>query len=104
MLQLADPFVHALRMHHNATYMFRDVESDVSTSQSTQSKTPYYHPGGGGGGVLRFGSDGGVPLKPPNPYPSLTLKRLGGGGLKGPPPRHFARLLCNAQSSRRDTL
>ena len=21
----------------------------------------------GGGGVLRFGSDGGVPLKPPNP-------------------------------------
>ena len=34
---------------------------------------------------------------------ALTLKRLG-GGLKGPPPRHFARLLCNAQSSRRDTL
>ena len=27
-------------------------------------------PGGGGGGVLRFGSDGGVPLKPPNLYPS----------------------------------
>ena len=24
--------------------------------------------GGGGGGVLRFGSDGGVPLKPPNLY------------------------------------
>ena len=24
--------------------------------------------GGGGGGVLRFGSDGGVPLKPPNQY------------------------------------
>ena len=35
---------------------------------------------------------------------SLTLKRLGGGGGLGPPPRHFARLLCNAQSSRRDTL
>ena len=29
--------------------------------------------GGGGGGVLRFGSDGGVPLKPPNPYPSLRV-------------------------------
>ena len=27
----------------------------------------------GGGGVLRFGSDGGVPLKPPNPYPSLRV-------------------------------
>ena len=27
-----------------------------------------------------------------------------GGGPKRPPPRHFARLLCNAQSSRRDTL
>ena len=27
---------------------------------------------GGGGGVLRFGSDGGVPLKP-NPYPSLRV-------------------------------
>ena len=26
--------------------------------------------GGGGGGVLCFGSDGGVPLKPPNLYPS----------------------------------
>ena len=33
----------------------------------------------------------------------LTLKRLGGGP-KRPPPWHFARLLCNAQSSRRDTL
>ena len=30
-------------------------------------------PPGGGGGVLRFGSDGGVPLKPPNPYPSLRV-------------------------------
>ena len=29
--------------------------------------------GGGGGGVLRFGSDGGVPLKPPNLYPSLRV-------------------------------
>ena len=29
--------------------------------------------GGGGGGVLRFGSDGGVPLKPPNPYLSLRV-------------------------------
>ena len=27
----------------------------------------------GGGGVLRFGSDGGVPLKPPNLYPSLRV-------------------------------
>ena len=27
-----------------------------------------------------------------------------GGGPKRPPPRHFARLLCNAQRSRRDTL
>ena len=35
---------------------------------------------------------------------SLTLKRLGGGGALKAPPRHFARLLCNAQSSRRDTL
>ena len=34
----------------------------------------------------------------------LTLKRLGGGPKRPPPPRHFARLLCNAQSSRRDTL
>ena len=32
-----------------------------------------YTPGGGGGGVLRFGSDGGVPLKPPNPYLSLRV-------------------------------
>ena len=23
--------------------------------------------------ALRFGSDGGVPLKPPNPYPSLRV-------------------------------
>ena len=30
-------------------------------------------PRGGGGGVLRFGSDGGVPLKPPNPYLSLRV-------------------------------
>ena len=29
--------------------------------------------GGGGGGVLRFGSDGGVPLKPPNQYLSLRV-------------------------------
>ena len=28
---------------------------------------------GGGGGVLRFGSDGGVPLKPPNQYLSLRV-------------------------------
>ena len=28
---------------------------------------------GGGGGVLRFGSNGGVPLKPPNLYPSLRV-------------------------------
>ena len=33
---------------------------------------------------------------------TLTLKWL--GGLGPPPPRHFARLLCNTQSSRRDTL
>ena len=32
----------------------------------------------------------------------FTLKRL--GGHDGPPPRHFAQLLGNAQSSRRDTL
>ena len=31
------------------------------------------HNPGGGGGVLRFGSDGDVPLKPPNPYPSLRV-------------------------------
>ena len=31
----------------------------------------HWHPGGGG--VLRFGSDGGVPLKPPNLYPSLRV-------------------------------
>ena len=31
------------------------------------------NPPGGGGGVLRFGSDGGVPLKPPNPYLSLRV-------------------------------
>ena len=29
--------------------------------------------GPGGGGVLRFSSDGGVPLKPPNLYPSLRV-------------------------------
>ena len=34
---------------------------------------PVYSPGGGGGGVLRFGSDGGVPLKPPNQYLSLRV-------------------------------
>ena len=33
----------------------------------------------------------------------LTLKRLGGGP-KRPPPWHFARLLRNAQCSRRDAL
>ena len=34
----------------------------------------YVNPGGGGGGtVLRFGSDGGVPLKPPNQYLSLRV-------------------------------
>ena len=37
--------------------------------------------GGGGGGVLRFGSDGGVPLKPPNPY----LSDKGHFGGKGYP-------------------
>ena len=36
---------------------------------------------------------------------SVNPKKTGGGGLLGPPlPRHFARLFCNAQSSRRDTL
>ena len=34
---------------------------------------------GGWGGVLRFGSDGGVPLKPPNLYPSLR-GHFGGKG------------------------
>ena len=34
---------------------------------------------------------------------TLTLIRLGGGH-DGPPPRHIARLLGNARSSRRDTL
>ena len=33
----------------------------------------------------------------------LKPKKTGGGGPKVPP-RHFARLLCNAQSSSRDTL
>ena len=36
-------------------------------------------PGGGGGGVLRFGSDGGVPLKPPNPVP-IFKGHFGGKG------------------------
>ena len=35
--------------------------------------SPHPRGGGGGGGVLRFGSDGGVPLKPPNLYPSLSV-------------------------------
>ena len=35
---------------------------------------------------------------------TINPKKTGGGGLKGPPPRHFARLLCNAQCSRCDTL
>ena len=52
--------------------------------------------GGGGGGLILS-----TPSQQTIPRP-LTLKRLG-VGLKGPP-RHFARLLCNAQSSRRDTL
>ena len=34
----------------------------------------YNDPGGGGGG-LRFGSDVGVPLKPPTLYPSFWRKR-----------------------------
>ena len=34
----------------------------------------YHIPPGGGGGVLRFGSDGGVPLKPPNQYLSFGGK------------------------------
>ena len=34
----------------------------------------------------------------------LTLIRLGGGGHDGPPPRHIARLLGNARSSRAATL
>ena len=33
----------------------------------------------------------------------VNPKKTGGGPLR-PPPQHFARLLCNAQSSRRDTL
>ena len=36
-------------------------------------------PGGGGGGVLRFGSDGGVPLKPPKPVP-IFKGHFGGKG------------------------
>ena len=39
---------------------------------------------------------------PPGPF-RVNPKKTGGGGLKAPP-RHFARLLCNAQSSHRDTL
>ena len=37
-------------------------------------------------------------------YWNLTYFDVWGGGGRAPPPRHFARLLCNAQSSRRDTL
>ena len=33
----------------------------------------------GGVGVLRFGSDGSVPLKPPNLYPSLRVILSGKG-------------------------
>ena len=36
-------------------------------------------PGGGGGGVLRFGSDGGVPLKPAKPVP-IFKGHFGGKG------------------------
>ena len=35
---------------------------------------------GGGGGVLRFGSDGGVPLKPPNLAVPIFKGHFGGKG------------------------
>ena len=40
------------------------------------SKTPLASPGGGGG-ILRFGLDGGVPLKPRKSYPLLGVIFLG---------------------------
>ena len=45
----------------------------ITMGSGKVSCTGEYRPGGGGGGVLRFGSDGGVPLKPPNLYPSLRV-------------------------------
>ena len=58
------------------------------------------NPRGGGGGI-RFGSDGGVPLKPPNPYPSLTLIRPGGGWNPPPPSTFRAIILRNFFSAHR---
>ena len=45
-----------------------DAEHDDRLRKFLQRCQP-----GGGGGVLRFGSDGGVPLKPLNPYLSLRV-------------------------------
>ena len=43
-------------------------------AQTQESVSCHNHdPGSRGGGVLRFGSDGGVPLKPANPYLSLRV-------------------------------
>ena len=51
-------------------------------------------PPGGGGGVLRFGSDGGVPLKPPNPYLSLRPFKGHFGGKGYPLLRVFSQENC----------
>ena len=51
----------------------RDFHFLYSLTYTSRSYPSVKFPGGGGGGVLRFGSDGGVPLKPPNPYPSLRV-------------------------------
>ena len=49
----------------------------ASPLQSQTREQALYSPGGGG--VLRFGFDGGVPLKPPNLYPSLRVILAGKG-------------------------
>ena len=55
----------------NSDLILRSGDSTLTHSQEQliiQESNPR-----GGGGVLRFGSDGGVPLKPPNPYLSLRV-------------------------------
>ena len=69
-----------LRKKDMHTFSLHLIQNSPHTKDIQKSLTLGFYPGGGGGGwggggggVLRFGSDGGVPLKPPNPYPSLRV-------------------------------
>ena len=48
--------------------MFTPHKKKLAQNEDGDSARP-----GGGGGYSDFGSDGGVPLKPPNPYLSLRV-------------------------------